>query len=41
MGFGLDLPGKDMSVGDFRSDSASYIRLLEDSQFIVALVTVQ
>ena len=32
---------RDMSVGDSRSDSASYIRLLEDSQFIVALVTVQ
>ena len=30
-----------VSVGDSRSDSASYIRLLEDSQFIVALVVAQ
>ena len=32
---------REESVGDSRSDSASYIRLMEDSQFIVALVVVQ
>ena len=32
---------RDESVGDSRSDSSSYIRLMEDSQFIVALVAVQ
>ena len=32
---------RDESVGESRSDSASYIRLMEDSQFIVALVVVQ
>ena len=32
---------REESVGDSRSDSASYIRLMEDSQFIVALVAVQ
>ena len=32
---------RDHSVGDARSDSSSYIRLMEDSQFIVALITAQ
>ena len=31
----------DESVGESRSDSALYIQLMEDSQFIVALVVVQ
>ena len=32
---------RDSSTGDARSDSASYIRLLEDSQFIVSLTVAQ
>lgn len=32
---------RDSSVGDARSDSASYIRLLEDSQFIVSLTVAR
>ena len=31
---------RDCSTGDARSDASSYIRLLEDSQFIVALTVV-
>ena len=32
---------KDSSKGDARSDACSYMRLLEDSQFVVALVVTQ
>lgn len=32
---------KDSSTGEARSDACSYIRLLEDSQFIVALFVTQ
>ena len=32
---------RDSSSADARSDAASYIRLLEDSQFLVALVVAQ
>ena len=32
---------RDSSVGDAQSDSASYIQLLEDSQFIVSLTVAQ
>ena len=32
---------REESIGDSQSDAGSYIRLMEDSQFIVALVTVQ
>ena len=32
---------KETSTGDARIDAASYIRLMEDSQFVVALVVGQ
>ena len=32
---------RDSSSADARNDAASYIRLLEDSQFLVALVVAQ